>query len=67
MRLCKVSLLVSVLLLFLYTDLFGKHLWEIMGVHIFIQHSELAFAQTDSLYRFKRNHYRNNLLIQIIV
>ena len=35
MRLCKVSLLVSVLLLFLHTDLFGKHLWEIMGVTLF--------------------------------
>ena len=69
-RLCKVSLLVSVLLLFLHTYLIGKHLWEIMCyfVHnIFIQHSELAFAQTDSLYRFKRNHYRNNLSIQIFV
>ena len=35
MRLCKVSLLVSVLLLFLHTYLIGKHLWEIMGVTLF--------------------------------
>ena len=52
MQLCKVSLLVSVLLLFAYLLNWLTFMvnYGCYFVHnILIQHSELAFAQTDSL------------------